>query len=300
MRYALSLPIGGECADPTILAEFARAAEAAGWDAVLLEDYITYTNDNYHSLPGHPTHDPWIALAAMATGTQTIRLGTCVTPLSRWRPWHLARVTTTLDHLSGGRLILGVGLGDINDEAFTHFGEATDPRQRAELLDEGLDVLTGLWSGEPFSYVGKHYRVEETTCLPPPVQRPRIPIWVGGWVGTKPVLRRAARYDGICAYKIADTSEWADFTPDDVTTLRSAIERQRTRDGDFDIVIGGRERAQDWDAERELIRGLADAGATWWHEWVPAADEATMRRGIARGPLRVAAASMPSPDARPS
>ena len=79
MRYALSLPIGGECADPRILAEFAQVAEAAGWDAVLLEDYITYTNDNYHSLPGHPTHDPWIALAAMATRTETIGLGTCVT-----------------------------------------------------------------------------------------------------------------------------------------------------------------------------------------------------------------------------
>jgi alkanesulfonate monooxygenase SsuD/methylene tetrahydromethanopterin reductase-like flavin-dependent oxidoreductase (luciferase family) len=300
VRYALSLPIGGECADPSILAEFAHIAEAAGWDAILLEDYITYSNDNYHSLPGHPTHDPWIALAAMATRTQTIRLGTCVTPLSRWRPWHLARVTATLDHLSGGRLILGVGLGDPNDEAFTHFGEAADPRRRAELLDEGLDILTGLWSGEPFSYSGVHYQVEETTFLPPPVQRPRIPIWVGGWVGTKPVLRRAARYDGICAYSIADTSGWKDFTPDDVTSLRLEIERQRTAGGVFDIVIGGRERARDWDAERTLIRDLAAAGATWWHEWVPAADERTMRRAIALGPLRVAAVPPSSSGAQPS
>jgi alkanesulfonate monooxygenase SsuD/methylene tetrahydromethanopterin reductase-like flavin-dependent oxidoreductase (luciferase family) len=293
LLYALSLPIGGECADPKILADFAQIAEAAGWDAVLLEDYITYSNHNYHSLPGHPTHDPWIALAAMATRTESLRLGTCVTPLSRWRPWHLARVTATLDHLSGGRLILGVGLGDINDEGFTHFGEATDPRQRAERLDEGLAVLTGLWSGEPFSYSGEHYQVEETTFLPPPVQQPRIPIWVGGWVGTRPVLRRAARYDGICAYKIADTNEWSDFTPDDVATLKSTIEPLRTQGDAFDIVIGGRERARDWDAERELIRGLAAAGATWWHEWVPAADKQTMRRGIARGPLRVAEEASP-------
>jgi len=175
MRYALSLPCGGGCADPRILAEFAQVADAAGWDAVLLA---------------------------------------------------------------------------------------------------------------------------ETTFMPPPVQWPRIPIWVGGWIGTKPVLRRAARYDGMCAYKVADTTAWSDFTPDDVTALRTAIERQRSDDGDFDIVIGGRERAQDWEAERELIRGLAQAGATWWHEWVPAADEVTMRRGIARGPLRVAAASTPTDNPR--
>ena len=197
MRYALSLPSGGECADPRILAEFAQVAEAAGWDAVLLEDYITYTNDNYHSLPGHPTHDPWIALAAMATRSETIRLGTCVTPLSRWRPWHLARVTVTLDHLSGGRLILGVGLGDINDEGFTHFGEETDPRQRAELLDEGLDVLTGLWSGEPFRYDGKHYRVDGDHFSPAAcatAKNPHLGRWLGRYqagVAAGGSLRRA-------------------------------------------------------------------------------------------------------------
>ena len=106
-------------------------------------------------------------------------------PLSpRWRPWQLARVTATLDHLSGGRLILGVGLGDINDEGFTHFGEATNPRQRAELLDEGLDILTGLWSGKPFSYNGKHYQVEETTFLPPARSTASDPN-LGRWLGRR-------------------------------------------------------------------------------------------------------------------
>src|SRR5262245_28299835 len=235
MQYALSLPNGGECAEPTVLAEFAQIAEAAGWDAILLEDYISYANDTYQSAPGNPTHDPWVALAAMATNTQTIRLGTCVTPISRWRPWHLARVTATLDHLSGGRLILGVGLGDLSDKGFTHFGEESDPGQRAELLDEGLDLLTDLWSGEPSRYSGKHYQVEEITFLPPPVQQPRIPIWVGGWVGTRAVVRRAARYDGICAYKLADTTRWEDFTADDIAAIRSDIEPHRTQEGAFDI-----------------------------------------------------------------
>ena len=155
MRYALSLPSGGECAEPTILAELAQVAEAAGWDAVLLEDYLWYHNTTYHSTPGAPTHDPWIGLAAMAMRTTTLRLGTCVTPVSRWRPWHLARVTMSLDHLSNGRLILGVGLGDLADEGFTHVGEAVDARERATLLDEGLDILTGLWRGGPFAFEGE-------------------------------------------------------------------------------------------------------------------------------------------------
>jgi alkanesulfonate monooxygenase SsuD/methylene tetrahydromethanopterin reductase-like flavin-dependent oxidoreductase (luciferase family) len=286
MRYAISLPSGGECAEPTILAELAQVAEAAGWDAMLLEDYLWYHNATYHSTPGSPTHDPWIGLAAMAIRTTTLRLGTCVTPVSRWRPWHLARVAMSLDHLSGGRLILGVGLGDLADEGFTHVGEAVDPRERATLLDEGLAIITGLWRGGPFAFEGEAYRVQEVTFAPTPLQRPQIPIWVGGSACTPAVIRRAARFDGICPYKLPETDDWADFTPEEVQALRTAIAWHRTTDAPFDVVIGGRQRAVDWDQERDSIRALAEAGATWWHEWVPAADLDTMRAGVARGPLR--------------
>jgi alkanesulfonate monooxygenase SsuD/methylene tetrahydromethanopterin reductase-like flavin-dependent oxidoreductase (luciferase family) len=288
MQYAISLPNGGACADPATLADLAQVAEDAGWDAMLLEDYLWYSNTTYHSTPGSPTHDPWIALAAMATRTSRLRLGTCVTPLSRWRPWHLARVTMSLDHLSGGRLILGVGLGDLGDKGFSHVGEVTDARERARLLDEGLAILTGLWRGEPFAFQGLAYHVEDVTFLPPPVQRPGIPIWVGGTAGTPAVLRRAARHDGICPYKLPDTNQWADFTPEEVRTLRETIMRERSTDQPFDIVIGGRQRADDWSREREYVGALARAGATWWHEWVPAADFSTMREAIGRGPLRIA------------
>jgi len=263
------------CGDARTLAEFARLAEEAGWDGVFLEDYIVYQSKH-----GTPTYDPWIALAAMALRTDRIRLGTEVTPLTRRRPWKLARETVTLDHLSKGRLILGVGLGDSSDISFTHFGEVTDASQRAKILDEALEVLVGLWSGQPFSYHGKYYHVNEVTLLPRPIQTPRIPIWVGGGWPHKGPIQRAALWDGTCLYK----STW---TPADVQTLKSSIESQRTASTPFDIALGGRRRGADWEKERKLIRSLAEAGATWWIEWVPPAELDVMRTCIERGPLRI-------------
>lgn len=295
MQYALVLPSGGECSDPRILADLAALAEAVGWDGVFLEDYIVYTNDEYYSVPGSPTHDPWVALAAMALRTEHIRLGTSVTPLPRRRPWKLAREAVSIDHLSNGRLILGVGLGDARDQSFKCFGETLDVRQRAEMADECLDILVGLWSGEPFSYRGKHYTVEEVTFLPRPVQSPRIPLWVGGvWPKRGPV-QRAARWDGSMLYKESADGTWQDMTPEDVRALKATIERQRGASAPFDIEvvgivdieIGGRVRRDDWDAERDYIRALEEAGATWWAEWVPAVPLATMRAAIERGPLRI-------------
>jgi probable F420-dependent oxidoreductase len=278
MHYALNLPIGGVCGDPRILAEFAALAEEAGWDAVLLEDYIVYQ--------GHqdwPTCDPWVALAAMAGSTARIRLGTEVTPLPRRRPWKLARETVSIDHLSNGRLILAVGSGDLNDPGFAQFGEVTEDRQRGEMLDEALEILTGLWRGEPFSFQGAHYQIQEITFLPRPVQVPRIPIWVGGELPHRRPLRRAARWDGSCLFRGG-----AHQTPADVTEIRRAAERERRSDVAFDIVVGGRARTDDWDQERRTIRSLAEAGATWWLEWIRPDEYETMRDAIRRGPLRAA------------
>src|SRR5919205_126195 len=170
MRYAINL---GAVADPQTLGEMARLAEDAGWDGIFLEDYIVYQGRQ-----DIPTYDPWVALAAMAVRTERIRLGTEVMPLARRRPWKVARECVTLDHLSNGRLILGVGLGDSGDINFTHFGEETDARRRAKMLDEALDVLVGLWSGEAFSFEGEYYHLREVKLLPTPIQKPRIPIWV--------------------------------------------------------------------------------------------------------------------------
>jgi len=142
--------------------------------------------------------DAWVSLTAAAMRTRQIRIGTMLTPLSRMRPWEPASETATLDKLSNGRLILSVGLGAV-DTSFKEFGEVTDRKIRAELLDEGLDILTGLWRGQPFSYDGKYYRTKETRVPPPPqpVQKPRLPIWVvGAWPRMKP-KRRVIKYDGL-------------------------------------------------------------------------------------------------------
>ena len=281
MRYGLELPNAGICGDARILAELARLAEESGWDGVFLEDYLVHWQ-------AAPTCDPWVALAAMAMTTERIRLGTEVTPLARRRPWQIARETMTLDRLSGGRAILGVGIGDPNDPSLARLGEATDARQRAAIVDEALAIVDGLWRGEPFSFRGEHYRVDEVTFLPRPIQQPRIPIWIGGgWPNAKPVAR-AARWDGSCLSKIPRDGEWQDFAPDDIRALRREIAETRTATTPFDIVVGGRRRGPDWAQERALIASLAAAGATWWIEYIPVdfGDLAAIRARIADGPLR--------------
>ncbi len=285
MNYGLNLPNGGLTGDPHTAAELAALAEASGWDGVFLEDYIVWQ--------GHqdvPTYDPWILLAAMALSTKRVRLGITVTPLSRRRPWKVAREAVTLDHLSNGRMILGAGLGDTSiDISLTHFGEVIDVRQRNEMLDEALDIIVKAWSGKPFNYEGKHYRLKEVTLLPEPVQAPRIPIWIGGGFPLKGPTQRALRWDGSCMYIHHAEGQWHDWTPEDVRALREMVDRQRGKDAPFDIVLGGRHRADDWGQERALIKSLAEASATWWIEYVPpqigGPDE--IRAAIARGPLRI-------------
>jgi len=282
MQYALALPNGGIC-DARTLGEFASLAEQSGWDGVFIEDYIVYQGK-----AGTPTYDPWVCLAAMAMRTERIRLGTMVTPLARRRPWKVAADTITLDHLSQGRIVLGVGLGDTgesvsSDLSFTHFGELMPAKQRAQMLDEALDIVAGLYSGQPFRYAGKHYRVREVQLLPPPVQQPRIPIWIGGGYPLKGPTQRATRWDGACLYKHRTHY----LAPDDLRTFRTLVQRTRgTLDG-YDIAVGGTHRRVDWDEERAYIRAMADAGATWWSEYVEPAAFETMRAAVVRGPLRI-------------
>ncbi len=278
MHYALSLPNGG--LEARTLVKFAALAEQAGWEAVFLEDYIIWQ--------GHaevPTFDPWVLMGAMAMVTKRLRLGTMVTALARRRPWKVARETVTLDHLSAGRVILGVGLGDTvsDDTSFSHFGEITDPRKRAKVLDEGLDIVAGLWSGDPFSYHGEYYNIEETTLLPMPVQTPRIPIWVGGAYPFKGPMQRAARWDGACPYK----HKTHFMTPEDVRLYKAFIYENRPSNAPFDICLGGSPRREDWEEEKAYMHSLAEAGMTWWCEYVPPDEPDYMRKCIERGPIRI-------------
>ena len=192
LSYAIGLPNVREYADPGVLVELAGEAEAAGWDGVFVWDHIAREED-----PSVPATDPWIAVAGMAVRTQRVRLGIMVTPLARRRPWKVAREAVAVDALSGGRFTLGVGLGGGPNAEFAAFGEDPDPRVRAERLDEGLAILDGLWSGEPFSFEGEHHRVAGAHFLPRAIQQPRVPLWVAGrWPNRRP-FRRAAQWDGV-------------------------------------------------------------------------------------------------------
>jgi alkanesulfonate monooxygenase SsuD/methylene tetrahydromethanopterin reductase-like flavin-dependent oxidoreductase (luciferase family) len=222
-----------------------------------------------------------------------MRLGTEVTPLTRRRPWNVAREAAAVDQLSGGRMILGVGLGDTGeaitaDPSYVAFDEEPDARTRGEMLDEGLEVVAGLWTGRPFSFRGKHFQVDDVTFLPQPVQQPRIPIWIGGGYPNPRPTRRALRWDGCCLYKETHGGPGQDMSPDDVHALRAAA-----GDRPFTIAVGGSGRREDWEAERDHIRAVAAAGADWWIEWVPPGERGTMAAAVERGSLRPAAEVSP-------
>src|ERR1700687_4420778 len=243
MRFAVDLPNFGEYSDPHILAQLACEAEDAGWDGCFIWDHIQVERSV-------PVADPWIALAAMALVTRRIRIGPLVTPLFRRHPWKVARETVTLDHLSGGRLTLGVGLGsDMFGEISAFYGPLADSL-RAEMLDESLAIVTGLWSGESFSFNGKHFRVNNARFLPTPVQSPRIPIWIAGTWPKKPPFRRAARYDGVVA--VGGDVESA-LSPAQVFDLGAYIRRFRTADSVFDVLQMGETHGESMEQDREIV-----------------------------------------------
>jgi len=209
---------------------------------------------------------------------------------SRRRPWKLARETVTLDHLSNGRLILAVGLGAAGDDAgFYKVGEAMDIKIRAQLLDESLEILTGLWSGQPFSYDGEHYHVQTMTLLPPPVQSPRIPIWVvGAWPRMKS-MRRVLRYDGLLPTKKADDGSFAQVTPTDIRAMKDFIDEQRALTTLFDIVWEGETPGDDHEQAAAIVRPWVEAGITWWLEarWGDGVTAEDVRTRIKQGPPRI-------------
>jgi alkanesulfonate monooxygenase SsuD/methylene tetrahydromethanopterin reductase-like flavin-dependent oxidoreductase (luciferase family) len=275
MRYALYLPNFGAEHSARGLADLAGEAEEAGWDGFFLWDHVI------NEAQGVPLVDVWVALAAIAMTTTRIRLGTTVTPLPRRRPWKLARETVTLDHLSNGRLILGVGLGVPVE--FESFGEDPDNKVRAAKLDEGLEILKGLWSGKPFEHHGQAYQVGKVTFKPPSLQQPRIPVWVGGWWPTKAPFRRAARWDGVIPLKQSGDNL---LTPEDVREVRDFIRQERTSQAPFDIAIISWTDPSDPKAAAEKVAAYAKAGTTWWLESLymqqNSLDE--MRRRIRMGP----------------
>ena len=278
MRYGFIIPKG----DPRTVAELAHEAEEAGWDGAFYWDGIAI------NWGGLVVYDPWVVMAAMAMRTERVRLGAIVTPPSRRRPWKLARETMTLDRLSNGRLIVPVGLGAV--ETFGDVGEVTDRKTRAAMLDESLQILTGLWSGEPFSFHGEHYQIGEMTFLPTPVQQPRIPIWVvAAWPRPKS-MARALRYDGILANFFNPDGSMGEGTPERYAEIAAYVAAHRPASEPFDIVVEGTTPADDPAAAAAIVRPFAEAGGTWWIEspWQEPNEVPDLRRRIAAGPPRVA------------
>ncbi len=254
VRRGLAVP--GFRADPEDLVRLGVDAELAGFDGFFLWDHLVWSDTG----EGPPILDPWLLLAAVAVRTTTIRIGTMITPLPRRRPWQLAKETTTLDRLSGGRLILGVGIGSPSHGDFGIFGDPADERVRAELLDEGLDVLTGLWRGSSFCYQGKHYTVGPVRFTPTPVQQPRIPIWVGGILPSPRPIARAARWDGM----VPITPGLTLIPAEQLAGVRDRIAGLRGS-ADFDLVVWAGLESAAGEIEA-LLPEYRQAGVTWWIE----------------------------------
>ena len=276
MKFGFVLPGGS----PSVQVEQAVIAEQAGWDGLFVWE-------------GPYGADAWSLLSAMAMRTERVRLGTMLTPLPWRRPWKLASQVATLDALSGGRAILSVGLGaELGSQ-----GEVTDRRERAELLDEGIDIITGLWSGrELIEGRGRLVQVPgDLLHQVQPVQQPRIPIWVVGvWPRTKS-MRRVLRCDGLIPFvKPKEASEMGvAMTPDDIRDMIAWLDANGGRRQGFDVVTEGETPGDDPVRAGELVRPWAEAGCTWWLEarWQldPAGpiriDESTER--LKAGPPRV-------------
>jgi alkanesulfonate monooxygenase SsuD/methylene tetrahydromethanopterin reductase-like flavin-dependent oxidoreductase (luciferase family) len=275
VNFGVYVPNFGEYSDPRRLMSLARDAEVAGWHGFFLYDHIIGDAYGWHS--GDGIVDPWIALSAIATSTERIRLGPLVTALARRRPWKVARELVSLDHLSGGRVVFGVGLG--GDAAFDVFGEDPDPRVRAAKLDEALGLISQLWTGGQVQHNGTHFKVNGVEFLPRPLQSPRIPIWVAGvWPHTAP-FRRAARWDGF--FPLGRNAPLP--TPAEIRQIKSLIGELRTDAAVHELVVAGATREP---SESDIVAASAEAGATWWLEWLERSRGgfADMRARVQAGP----------------
>lgn len=264
MKFGIVFPYGSarEAAD------MAREAEQAGWDGFFVWEPVWGI-------------DAWIQLTAAAMQTSRIRLGTMISPLSRMRPWDMAGKIATLDNLSNGRVTLAVGLGAI-DTGFTQFGEVTDRKTRAELLDECLDIMTGLWRGQPFSYSGKHYTVQPCDFMPPPppVQQPRVPIWVVGVWGKQKSMARVLKCDGWLPTTATDAGVMQQGAPGQIAAFRAQ------HGPSHDIIVEGVTPGDDRVKALDVLAPWRDAGATWWMEanWNAMGDPSTVLARVRQGP----------------
>ncbi len=215
MRFSLMLEGQEGVSWPQWLA-IAQACERLGFEGL-------FTSDHYLSVVPEPgSNDAWTLLGALAARTQTLRLGTMVSPVTFRLPAVLAKAATTVDRISGGRVDVGMGAGWWEQEHRTHGFPFPPVGERLEMLEEQLEIVHGLWTEEELSFAGRHYTIEGGRFEPKPVQRPHPPIIVGG-KGGPAIARLAARW--------ADEFNRVGGTPEDV---REAFERVRAAVGAAD------------------------------------------------------------------
>lgn len=278
MQFAIYVPNFGTFGDVQTIVALAQLAEATGWDGFFLWDHLLPDEDSKHG----PVADPWIMLTALAMATQRIRLGALVTAIPRRHPWQLARATVTLDHVAQGRLLVGAGIGGDWWREYSAVGQVTDVRTHGAMLDEGLAVLTKLWTGTPVSHTGSYYTLDNARFLPTPYQRPRIPIWIAGvWPNKRP-FRRAAQWDGVFPI-----GKYGDISPQDVREIRAYMQSHRTVTMPFDVAVGGRLYEKLEEERGAFVSDYAAAGVTWWLEsfWADTA-VAHVQTVIRNGPPR--------------
>jgi hypothetical protein len=265
-------------ASPRSAANLAQLAEESGWDGIFLGDAVW-------------TQDPMISLAAVAMTTHRIRLGIMVIPVPLRRPWKLASESIALDHLSNGRLTLGLGAGAVwmGWQAFPD--EPIDTKVRTGMLDETIDILTLLYQCKQVDYDGQYYHLKLTQLdvqyYPPrPVQQPRIPLWVPGIWPRMKSMRRILKCDGLLPQKMNPKGEFEPVTPDDLRQMKTFIDANRTLTTPFDFIAEGKTGDLGLSQQHDMLQEWVDAGATWWVEslWETGEDQAAAR--LRQGPPR--------------
>jgi len=272
MKYGIALPF----TEARKVADAAKIAEEAGWDGLYLGDAIWCS-------------DPMIALAAAAMTTQRIRLGTMITPMPLRIPWKLASESAALDNLSGGRMTLALATGAVWMGWHAFPDEVTDTRARAEMLDEGIDILTLLFKGKQFDYDGKHYhlkltQMEEMHYPQKPVQQPRIPLWVVGAWPRKKSMQRTLKCDGLLPAKMNSEGKFEDVKPADLREMKAFIDANRTLTTPFDLVIEGKTGEMSPAQQTDTLCEWEEAGATWWIEGLWGLPEAQVMDRLRQGP----------------
>ena len=272
MKYGIALPY----TNARTVAKLSQLAEESGWDGVFLGDAIW-------------CEDPMIALAAAAMVTTRVRLGTMITPVPLRIPWKLASESLALDHLSDGRLVLGLGAGAVwmGWQAFPD--EVTDNKSRAEMLDETIDILTLLYQRKQFDYDGKHYHLKLTQMdlmhyPPKPVQQPRVPLWCVGLWPRKSSMGRVLKCDGVIVEKRSPENKPEDVTAEDIREIKEYVSAKRTESAPFDIVLNGNVADLNRSQLQDKLLPLIEAGTTWWIDGLWDATEEKAIERIRRGP----------------